>query len=125
MGKAYNFKKPKWTPEELERLKTVIKECRGEPELIVKHFPNRSLSALKNTAQRYKLGTIKHRDVSKVYRPNGFNPNPVTPLTRTLVHNYYHENIKKGFSHDMAIKDVCTTLNRSEEQVKELLKQGL
>lgn len=125
MSRPNNFKGMRWTPEELERLKNLITEYKGEPELIMPHFPNRTLAALKEAAKRYGIGIIKHADLQKYYRGAKLNPNPITYTTRLLVKNYYADDMRKGYSHDMAIRDICGTLNRDTETVERILQEGL
>lgn len=124
MSRPNNFKRLQWTVEEIDRLREAIKKHKGNPELIMPLFPNRSIKALHNIAVKYKLGTI-HSKAETRYTKKGYNPNPVTKLTRILVHNYYKDDMRKGMTHDAAIKDICSTLNRSEKQVKRILERCL
>lgn len=120
MKRTGKIKKPPWAPEEIDCLREAIKKYNGDIDLIKPLFPKRTIAAILNVTKKHKLGTIHNTSVTR-HTQNGYNSNPVTPTTRLLVLNYYNDDIRKGMTHDVAIKDISAALNRSKEQVEEIL----
>ena len=121
MSRPKGGKKQYWSLHEIKKLADLIEQHNGKLGVIMPHFPDRTAASIRSIASRHNLGKIKGH-----YYPSPtkslFNPNPITSTTRILVHNYYNEDIKNGFSHDMAIKDICNALNRDKETVERILK---
>lgn len=52
------------------------------------------------------------------------NPNPPTELTKTLIRNYYRDNIhKRRLSHDAAVRDISIQLCRKPEYIEEIIAE--
>lgn len=113
--------KPKlWTMDEIKKLQ-VAKACGMETKDIAAMFPDRSYSSVAYAIDNY-CKYEKNYDRAPVCKRKRYNPNPPTPLTYILVHNYYEENIRHGMTRAEAIADVGEMLNRSETFVKKALK---
>ena len=108
-----------WTIEEIKKLQEA-KACGMDTKDIVKMFSDRSYASVAYAIDKYCTYEKSYDRVPS--RCKRYNPNPPTPLTYVLVHNYYEENIRHGMTRDATIADIADALNRSKSWVKQALK---